>query len=150
MIPFQLEAGGLQAALRDLAERAGEQSGIAIRFESSVTEVDDRTVARQLLRIAQESVNNAIKHAKPAHILIALDADDDGTYMQIQDDGDGMMPHAQRVEGLGIRIMRLSHKPGRRFVSHGFGTRTRHARLVHDSQEIGRWAGKARRPNSPP
>jgi len=71
-----------------------------------LVEIRDRTNAMQIYRIAQEAVNNAVKHAKPANITIELDGRDEHFQMTIKDDGSGFDPHATRYEGIGISIMR--------------------------------------------
>ena len=107
MLPFQIEAGGLRAALADLAARASEQSGIPIAFECpELIDGLDATAARQLIRITQEAVNNAIRHAKPRRIRLSLGYYHNGLRLVVQDDGPGMSKTNEPADGMGIRIMR--------------------------------------------
>jgi signal transduction histidine kinase len=46
-------------------------------------------IESNLLRIAQEAITNAIRHAKPRHIFVHLAYEDAGTRLKIADDGCG-------------------------------------------------------------
>jgi len=46
-------------------------------------------IESNLLRIAQEAITNAIKHAKPRHIVVHLAYEASGTRLKISDDGCG-------------------------------------------------------------
>ena len=66
-------------------------------------------IAGHLLLLAQESMTNAIKHAKPENIHIALEFDEKSVELRIHDDGGGFDPsHAPGLaEGhLGLQGMR--------------------------------------------
>jgi signal transduction histidine kinase len=106
LVPFQVEASGLRGALKDLAVRAGEQSGIHFSFRSpeSVEELD-QTTARQLFRIAQEAVNNAIRHGQPQNVHMVLDWHTEGLQLRVEDDGAGMPAGTGIGDGMGLRIM---------------------------------------------
>jgi PAS domain S-box-containing protein len=107
LVPFQIEAGGFYAALESLASRSGDQAGIDISFESpDGVEVPDDTTARQLFRIAQEAVNNAIRHGKARQVRLILDAHAYGLRLRIQDDGVGIAAQSRQTDGMGVRIMR--------------------------------------------
>ena len=58
-----------------------------------------------LFRITQEAVHNAVKHARPEHIVVRLRADPLGLAMYVYDDGRGMVP-SNCSPGMGLRIMR--------------------------------------------
>jgi signal transduction histidine kinase len=62
-------------------------------------------VATHLYRIAQESISNAIKHGQARHILLRLEASDDGVTLTVQDDGRGLLADWSQSRGLGLRIM---------------------------------------------
>jgi signal transduction histidine kinase len=67
--------------------------------------VTDKTLLRQLYRIAQEAANNAVKHAKPDSIEICLTKDHDEITMTIKDDGSGIALPV-RNNGMGLEIMK--------------------------------------------
>lgn len=62
-------------------------------------------VATQVYRIAQEAVNNAVKHAKPSAIQIRLDREHGRLALRVTDNGVGFTPVGQDHRGLGLRIM---------------------------------------------
>jgi signal transduction histidine kinase len=75
-----------------------------LKCDKSIS-ITDKTLVRQLYRIAQEAANNAVKHAKPDSIEICLMKDDDEIIMTIKDDGSGIdLP--VRNSGMGLEIMK--------------------------------------------
>ncbi len=105
--PVVLQSKSLQDALRDLA------GGITRRGQSLCeTELDDdiaitdSEIAIQLYRIAQEAVNNALKHGHARHITISLQHDDTGLVdLTVHDDGHGFPDDFQPDLGMGLRVM---------------------------------------------
>src|SRR5260221_2434689 len=62
---------GLALALKQLTEGTSEMYGAPCRFETSgATQFRNPPVAIHLYRIAQEALNNAIKHARPRSIVV--------------------------------------------------------------------------------
>jgi signal transduction histidine kinase len=61
-----------------------------------------------LLRIAQEAVSNALRHARAATIVIALSLEPDALLLSIIDDGIGMheRPELYAQQGFGLTNMR--------------------------------------------
>jgi signal transduction histidine kinase len=68
--------------------------------------VADAEVADHLYRIAQEAVNNALKHATPSEIRIALECLDNTLVLEVDDDGEGFEEPALPAAGIGLRVMR--------------------------------------------
>jgi signal transduction histidine kinase len=56
-------------------------------------------------RIAQESLNNAIKHSGASRCLVDLWCHADGLELAVSDNGQGFDPRAVTSERLGLRIM---------------------------------------------
>lgn len=106
LYPVRLGAGGLAPALAELAEGVRARRGVACVFEcdEGATATDER-VAIHLYRIAQEAVNNALKHAEARHITIRLLHDERGLCLEIADDGVGLPRDAASRKGLGLHIM---------------------------------------------
>src|SRR5882724_11915874 len=105
--PVEIERHGLVVALQEFARRTEQSLGV-----SCVVVTDQRAGswlkdarAIQLFRIAQEAVHNAIKHAKPKHILIRLTGQEDGWTLTVKDDGVGLLRDPHQTEGMGLRIM---------------------------------------------
>ncbi len=108
LYPVEIEAAGLMAALDELARTTQSRTGVACRFECpSPVPVADTTAAMHLFRIAQESVNNALKHARARTINLSLLQREDSIAVTIADDGRGFAAEsASGPHGMGLRIMR--------------------------------------------
>ena len=66
----------------------------------------DTTQASHLYRIAQEGVNNAVRHGRATFITLRLVGDEDAVKLEIIDNGSGMPSPTQRsAVGMGLRIM---------------------------------------------
>lgn len=102
-----LEEDGLVAALDQLAARIRARHGIRCAVCSHSTEpVVDPVTARELFRIAQEAVANALKHGKPTHVQITLDVDENRILLCVENDGTPMAPEISRGTGMGLQMMR--------------------------------------------
>jgi len=89
-------------ALEDLLKRMSD--GTELRAEFHVSG-DERVMPRDreegLLRIAQESLTNTIKHAKAANFRATLRFGAEKIQLQLADDGRGFDPQAES-EGFGL------------------------------------------------
>lgn len=103
--PEPLEHLGLTGALLALSRRLGEPSDVHIHCHVP-TNLAPQSPERELViyRVAQEATTNAIRHAHPTNIDIALNANHHRLTLSVRDDGHGM--RAARREGGGIRGMR--------------------------------------------
>jgi len=94
------ETEGFATRLGRMAVSATENAVPKIRVKSKVSgtyrPLAPKTEA-ELLRIAQEAVTNAVRHAKPSHIAIELRFSARDLEMMVKDDGCGFngQPHAQ-------------------------------------------------------
>jgi signal transduction histidine kinase len=96
---------GLGAALGEYVRSVAGGAGIAVHL--SLSETADRLppdVEAELLRIAQEAVTNARKHSGAKNLWVAVEVQPPHALLRIEDDGDGIAPHARR--GFGSDIMR--------------------------------------------
>jgi signal transduction histidine kinase len=59
-----------------------------------------------LYRIAQEAVNNALKHAMAKEIRLGLERREDTLVLEVEDDGDGLPDSPSAEGGIGLRVMR--------------------------------------------
>jgi PAS domain S-box-containing protein len=108
--PVALESGGLASSLQELAADMEKLCNVRCRFVNTKSAlVHDHGVATHLYRIAQESVNNAIKHGRAKKIEIKLSAESDQTILRINDNGAGFSPVAAtgngHGKGMGLRTM---------------------------------------------
>ncbi len=113
LAPVEIVADGLPKALAALAERiAATSPELSCQFHCDLEfSVADRHASAHLFRIAQEAVNNAIKHGQPRHIDIRLEESEHSLMLSIHDDGTWKPPHAAATgsnmsEQFGLHIMR--------------------------------------------
>jgi len=111
LLPVSSDAEGLMSALEQWLGEAQELYGISCNFicEQPVL-IYDENLATHLYRIAQEAVNNAIKHGSPTNVRIRLAKAGSGTDMCIEDDGVGIPEEPAGSAGMGLRIMNYRAK----------------------------------------
>lgn len=104
--PIEMEADGLMQALEELAAISSELFKISCRFEcDSPVLIRDAATSGHLYRVAQEAVNNAVKHGKATNVIMQLEAVDEGIVLRIRDDGIGLPEPLPKKRGMGLRIM---------------------------------------------
>jgi PAS domain S-box-containing protein len=97
---------GLMQTLKELARNTRELFQVDCRFECrSPVLIHRHSAASHLYRIAQEAVNNALKHAKPTRIRIQLAATPQRIVLGIRNNGKGIRRQSSRSTGLGLHIM---------------------------------------------
>jgi PAS domain S-box-containing protein len=108
LTPAQLYHEGLSATLAELAHTVDTLPNINCEFvHTGGTEIDNRDVKLHLFRIAQEAVNNALKHAKAENIRIFFGREGEHMVMRISDDGVGLhTPSDQKGTSIGFESMR--------------------------------------------
>ncbi len=114
ILPVPIDSQGLAAALAELAASTSALRHITCNFECrEVIEVADNTTATHLFRIAQEAVNNALRHSRSDAIRIALGRRADQLILEISDNGIGidaavsnLVTLAGATRGIGLRTMR--------------------------------------------
>jgi len=85
-----LENKDLSAALSETARRLTAETAVEIQVEVSGTfRPLTRLVEGNLLRIGQEAINNAVRHAAPKHIFVNLVFDARRVQLSVRDDGRG-------------------------------------------------------------
>jgi signal transduction histidine kinase len=106
LIPVEVDAEGLMAALTELTTRISDLHGLKCVFEcGEPVPVEDNNTATQLYRIAQEAITNAIKHGQARTIRVNLEARGQYLTLRIVDDGVGFSPAETNGDGMGLRIM---------------------------------------------
>jgi signal transduction histidine kinase len=97
--------GGLGAALSEYVRTVGRQSGLTVH--TSLAESANRLSAdteAELLRIAQEAITNARKHAEAENLWVSLSVDPPSAVLRVEDDGRGL--GRARTDSYGLQIMR--------------------------------------------
>jgi signal transduction histidine kinase len=107
--PEQLKRQGLELALRALCERTTVDGRVKCHFDGSLNaEGLAPEKQHELLRIAQEAISNALRHAHPNNVYIELFEDDTRWSLVVRDDGRGMTlnPDLYAQQGYGLTNMR--------------------------------------------
>ncbi len=97
--PYIWGSGGLVPALKQLANDIDSLGVAACDSELAMVEINDEIAARNLYRIAQEAVNNALKHGHARHIRIKLAQLESEVQLCISDDGIARSD----INGLGLK-----------------------------------------------
>jgi signal transduction histidine kinase len=106
LVPVETTANGLASALEELALSITRLARIDCRFEQpDEVNITEETTATHLFRIAQEAINNAIKHANARSIIVSLRARADAITLDIRDDGVGIDKSAGNSRGMGLKIL---------------------------------------------
>jgi PAS domain S-box-containing protein len=110
LIPVDVESqdpSALPEALRRLSQNAERLFDVTCDFEEvESARIHDNTTATHLYRIAQEAVNNAVRHGAADRVRIALAAGDDQVRLQVRDDGSGFdADDTSEADGMGVHIM---------------------------------------------
>jgi signal transduction histidine kinase len=100
--PPDLERDGLRGTLRKHVEVLRHLEGADIELDVDDAPPADPARDREVLRIAQEALHNALRHAGAQRIALRLRGDDDGLVLEVEDDGTGFEPDAP-----GLRSRRL-------------------------------------------
>ncbi|HYT59209.1 MAG TPA: response regulator [Haliangiales bacterium] len=104
--PVQVEANGLMSALQELAANVEKMFKIECRFQcDEPILIRNNAAATHLYRIAQEAINNAIKHGKAKKILITFQPAADKHCLLVANDGADFPKDPDRSQGMGLRIM---------------------------------------------
>lgn len=105
--PVEMNSQGLMQALEDFAAATGKLFKVSCKFECETPVlVHESTQAQHLFRIAQEAVRNAISHGEASEIVVALENDENGLEMRIEDNGIGIRRSTSSEKGMGLVIMR--------------------------------------------
>jgi PAS domain S-box-containing protein len=117
--PASLETEGLVRALRTHCAAVEGRAGLGIVIEADEEAWEQRLPAElesALFRIAQEALNNVVKHAAATHVHIGLERTERLARLEVADDGVGFDPARIPDGHLGVAGMRArTEKLGGRF-----------------------------------
>jgi signal transduction histidine kinase len=96
--PLELVEGDLGSAFRQTLEPLGDSGGprVEVRVEGCAARLPG-PAETHLLRIAQEAVTNALKHAAATRIEVQLSVQGDHIALRVADDGCGFDPASKRA-----------------------------------------------------
>jgi two-component system, NarL family, sensor kinase len=104
-----VDESGLAVALQRLVERWTVARQLHCKFRSNNIPEDKLSpgVKHELLRIAQEAIHNAVRHANPTLIVVTLRWDAPNLVLQVKDNGSGIpAARLEKCEGFGLGSMR--------------------------------------------
>lgn len=105
--PPILEKGGLAGALQMRLDAVEARGGMPVAFEVDGAEHLTPAVRQELYQVAQEALNNVLKHARAQHVRLRLEFRENATRLEVSDDGIGFDPRqAREGGGLGLRGMK--------------------------------------------
>jgi PAS domain S-box-containing protein len=104
--PVMLEPGGLMNALQELATNTVTAFDISCSLNCPrPVLMHNNAAATHLYRIAQEAIQNAIRHGKANSIVINLFTQHDRIVLGVKDDGVGFSKKPLKHNGMGLRVM---------------------------------------------
>ncbi len=106
--PAALDEDGLVATLRAQIQVLDRAHPARVTFRCSDPRALPAAHEAALLRVAQEALHNALRHAEPGHVEVVLSQRGPHTVLRVADDGSGFDPSAVRTAGrhLGLVSMR--------------------------------------------
>ena len=106
LYPVDIETGGLVSALKTLASTIQKTMGVTCQFRCGKSvSVKNLVEAKQIYRIVQEAINNAVRHGKTTNININLRLANKGTVLSIENDGLDFPKLSPNRKGFGLKIM---------------------------------------------
>jgi signal transduction histidine kinase/ligand-binding sensor domain-containing protein len=101
--PYHLERLGFENSIKDMASRVAQASGIAITTELDALDGALSSESQMsLYRVAQEALNNVVKHSRATKTRIVLKREKAGVRLTVVDNGRGFDPQtAKTSETLG-------------------------------------------------
>jgi len=117
--PSVIEEFGLVRAMQKLVERSNIPGRLSCELNVNAVKLENLPSAIQedLLRIAQEAIGNAVRHAKPTVVTVSLCADTANLVLEITDNGSGIAnPEGASRDGFGLSNMQArAEKMGAQF-----------------------------------
>lgn len=103
----ELAAAGLYRVLENRLAAVEERSGVETSLHFAVSWPLSAQVEAELLAIAQEALNNALKHARAHAVTVTIEGDADALRLTVCDDGVGFVyADALKAGGMGLHSMR--------------------------------------------
>src|SRR5581483_10403275 len=87
--PPLLEERGLLGALESRLGAVEARAGLTTELRGEGAERLHPDVEQELYRLAQEALNNVLKHAQARHVSVQLDVSKDRAILEVADDGVG-------------------------------------------------------------
>ncbi|MCB1119958.1 MAG: PAS domain-containing protein [Verrucomicrobiae bacterium] len=106
--PVSLKKKTFQECIIELIQQSQTLYSVSCQFNlSSDINFEDQEKASHLFRIAQESINNAIRHGNADTISITLQREANFGILTIRDNGSGFKQDPRETEGMGLDNLRI-------------------------------------------
>jgi len=111
--PPDLDRDGLCGALRKHVEVVRELHGVEIELnvDDAVSAGDGRD--QEVFRIAQEALQNALRHAHAQHVRLRLGRADGQLTLEVRDDGVGFRPDDPELRSRRLGLTSMEERAGR-------------------------------------
>jgi signal transduction histidine kinase len=108
LMPAVLKEFGIAIALSQVCKDFENSSHIKVVFDSQIASGEiDKRIATYIFRIAQEAINNAVKHSGASEVIVTLIANEKMVNLLVQDDGIGInFEEPKNQNGRGLNSMR--------------------------------------------
>ena len=110
LLPLALDQLGLIGALKQQVERFGQDTGMQVSFSASGEAALDPLAEVTVIRVVQECLSNAQKHAGESHVEVRLQDMGSGLEVKVSDSGPGFDPQevasSAASKGVGLSSMR--------------------------------------------
>ncbi len=113
--PPELERDGLAVTLRKHVEvlRRVQDGEPELELELDGEPARDGDRDRELLRIAQEALTNAVRHAEASRVVLRLATGDGRLVLEVRDDGIGFDPEAPALRARRLGLTSMEHRARR-------------------------------------
>ena len=106
LTPVTLSETGLADSVAEMVRRMGTGK-VQCHFKCTGTaDRLDNIMANHLFRIAQEAVNNSLRHGQATQVDVSLNCGANQILLKIEDNGKGFADSKKRLGGIGLQIMR--------------------------------------------
>lgn len=106
LIPPSLKDFGLEKTLNSQMDTLDNSGAIAAQFSSNLSERLPENTELQVYRIAQELVNNTLKHAQASALSLTLKEDKNRIRLLYTDNGTGLHTKGEKTDGLGLKNLK--------------------------------------------
>ena len=104
--PANLEQEGLASVLRKHAKIVAERYGFKVNVEIQGQGRLPLQIEKALYRVAQEALNNVVKHARATQVKILLSSQENQVSLTVEDNGVGIGQGGRKPNTLGLTSMR--------------------------------------------
>ncbi|MFH8796179.1 GAF domain-containing protein [Streptomyces sp. NPDC017941] len=110
--PAALDEDGLVATLRTHVQVLDRAHSATVTFDSSGVRALPAAQEEAMLRVAQEALHNALRHARAQSVGVALHKHGPGAVLRITDDGRGFDPRTVRRAGRHLGLVSMRDRAG--------------------------------------